>query len=132
MFSEKQKRIIAAGIQQILRDTGDPELPTGEIRFSIHVEGEEPWDWADIENNGAVTNPDVNPWNESQDAIAKAMKHDLEQASIWVQRSQQKNLADEFARIRASGFAEGKRAGRASFAQDTLDALSAITSEGQA
>lgn len=56
MFSQNQKRIISAGIQQILRDTGHPELPKGEIRFSIRVEGAEPWSWAEIKNNGATAN----------------------------------------------------------------------------
>jgi len=64
MFSLKQKRDIADKIQNILRETEHPELPSGEIQFSIHVSGEEAWSWADIRNNGAVTNPGVNPWNE--------------------------------------------------------------------
>jgi len=42
-------------------------LPQGEISFSLHVDGADPsWSWADIRNNGAVTKPDVNPWNERQ------------------------------------------------------------------
>lgn len=67
MFSMNQKRAIAEAVQQILRNTGHPELPSGEIQFSLHVEGVEPWSWADIRNNGAVTEPGVNPWNEAQD-----------------------------------------------------------------
>ena len=67
MFSVQQKRDIADKIQQILRDTNHPELSTGEIQFAIHIDGAESWSWADIRNNGAVTNPDVNPWNEKQD-----------------------------------------------------------------
>ncbi len=65
MFSVRQKREIAEAIQAILRNTDHPELPTGEINFRLHVNGEKSWSWADIENNGAVNNPSVNPWNES-------------------------------------------------------------------
>lgn len=68
MFSVRQKREIADQIQRILRETNHPELPqTGEIRFTLHVDGEEAWSWADIRNNGAVTSPDVNLHNELQD-----------------------------------------------------------------
>jgi len=67
MFSVRQKREIADKVQQILRETGHPELPEGEIIFNLHVDGAEAWSWADIRNNGAVENPEVNPWNEKQD-----------------------------------------------------------------
>jgi hypothetical protein len=66
MFSVKQKRDIADAIQKILRDTGHPELPKGEIQFRIHIDGAQGWSWADISNNGAVTNPGINRWNEEQ------------------------------------------------------------------
>ena len=68
MFSLKQKREIAEKVQVILRATGHPELPAGEIQFALHVSGAEPWSWADIRNNGAVKDPGVNLWNEAQDA----------------------------------------------------------------
>ena len=68
MFSVKQKRQIADAVQQILRETNHPELPAGEISFHLHVDGAEKWSWADIKNNGAVTIPGVNPWNEAQDS----------------------------------------------------------------
>ena len=64
MFSVQQKREIADKVQKILRETNHPELPDGEIFFELHVFGAEEWSWADIKNNGAVENPDVNPWNE--------------------------------------------------------------------
>lgn len=48
--------------------TRHPELPKDEIQFQIHIDGAESWSWADIENNGAVDNPSVNPHNEAQDA----------------------------------------------------------------
>lgn len=66
MFSVAQKREISDLVQRILRATGHPELPAHEISFSLHVDGAEPWSWADIRNNGAVANPGVNIWNELQ------------------------------------------------------------------
>ena len=67
MFSVQQKREIADKVQQILRDTNHPELPKDEIHFLLHVDGAESWSWEDIQNNGAVLNPQVNPFNEIQD-----------------------------------------------------------------
>lgn len=66
MFSVKQKRDISEKVQAILKETGHPELPDGEIRFHLHVDGAESWSWADILNNGSVSNPSVNPHNERQ------------------------------------------------------------------
>lgn len=66
MFSVQQKRQISEAVQRILRKTNHPELPEGEISFLLHVDGAESWSWADIRNNGAVSNPTVNPWNEAQ------------------------------------------------------------------
>lgn len=54
-------------MQKILRATNHPELPEGEIQFALHVAGAEAWSWADIRNNGAIDQPDLNPWNERQD-----------------------------------------------------------------
>jgi len=67
MFSIRQKRHISDEIQKLLRSTGHPELPDGEISFTLHVDGAEPWSFADIKNNGAIRNPTENPWNEQQD-----------------------------------------------------------------
>jgi hypothetical protein len=67
MFSVRQKREIADKVQQILRETNHPELPPGEIRFLLTVDGKEPWSWASILNNGAVETPSINLWNEQQD-----------------------------------------------------------------
>jgi len=67
MFSVREKREIADAVQKILRGTNHPELPSGEIQFHLHVAGAEGWSWADIHNNGAVTDPGVNPHNEIQD-----------------------------------------------------------------
>jgi hypothetical protein len=67
MFSVRQKREIAEQVQKILRATGHPELSEGEIQFELHVKGRYVWSWAVIKNNGAVTDPDVNPHNEAMD-----------------------------------------------------------------
>ena len=67
MFSVAQKRNIADMVQRILKDTQHPELPDGEISFTLHIDGAESWSWADIRNNGQVPNPSVNPWNEKQE-----------------------------------------------------------------
>lgn len=69
MFSVRQKREIAEAVQRILRETNHPELPAGEISFLLHVDGAESWSWADIRNNGAVTEPGVNLHNELQDSV---------------------------------------------------------------
>jgi hypothetical protein len=66
MFSVNQKRQIADAVQQILRETNHPELPMGEISFHLHVDGAANWSWADVKNNGAVSTPGANPWNEAQ------------------------------------------------------------------
>jgi hypothetical protein len=70
MFSVRQKREIADAVQRVLRATNHPELPKGEIRFKLRVDGAEEWSWAEIVNNGAVVIPGVNPWNERQDAAS--------------------------------------------------------------
>ena len=72
MFSVKQKRMIASAVQDILRCTLHPELPAGEIEFTLHVKGAEAWSWADIRNNSAVTEPQINPWNEAQDKTVQS------------------------------------------------------------
>lgn len=67
MFSVHQKRAISARIQEILRSTDHPELPKGEITFTIRIEGAELWSWAVIQNNGAIADPSINPHNEQAD-----------------------------------------------------------------
>jgi len=71
MFSTQQKREISEAVQKILKDTKHPELPESEVSFILHVNGAEPWSWADIKNNGNATNPGVNPHNET---VARLMK----------------------------------------------------------
>jgi len=75
MFSVQQKRDISNKVQEILKATNHPELPRGEITFSLHVVGAELWSWADIRNNGAVVNPGVNPHNERM-ALAQKLLED--------------------------------------------------------
>jgi len=67
MFSVRQKREIAEAVQKILRETKHPELPDGEIEFTLDVKGEEKRSWAHIENNGNIETPSINPHNERQD-----------------------------------------------------------------
>ena len=71
MFSVKQKQEIANKVQEVLRSTGHPELPDDEIKFHLHVAGAEAWSWADIRNNGAVSDPSVNPHNEAMEKHCK-------------------------------------------------------------
>ncbi len=66
MFSVAEKRRISDLVQIILRETGNPELPDGEIQFILSVKGGLEWQFANIRNNGAEPNPGVNPWNEEQ------------------------------------------------------------------
>ena len=69
MFNVKQKREISDAVQRALRATGHPELPEGEIRFKLRVEGAESWSWAVIHNNGDVVAPEYNPWNEENSNV---------------------------------------------------------------
>lgn len=54
MFSSKLKHEIAEKVQEILKETKHPELPTGEIDFLLHVDGAEEWSWANISNNNRI------------------------------------------------------------------------------
>ena len=67
MFSFREKQEISAAVQKILRETGHPELPEGEITFQLHVAGAETWSWADILNNGTTGDFETNAHNERQD-----------------------------------------------------------------
>ena len=79
MFSMNQKREIATKIQEILRETNHPELPDGEIVFSLHVVGAERKirfqgkEYLLIEgvgdhNSGAIATPDQ--FNNFEDSTA--------------------------------------------------------------
>lgn len=51
MFSIKLKQEISEKIQKILQETNHDELPEGEIKFILHIDGAENWSWANITNN---------------------------------------------------------------------------------
>jgi hypothetical protein len=51
MFSIALKKEISEKIQKILQETNHDELPEGEIKFILHVDGAEDWSWANITNN---------------------------------------------------------------------------------
>lgn len=72
MFSVEQKREISDAVQKILRGTNHPELPTtGEVSFTLHVDGAESWSFADIKNNASVGDPGVNPHNEAMAGMSE-------------------------------------------------------------
>jgi len=78
MFSVQQKRDISTSVQRILRATNHPELPTtGEISFRLNVDGAESWSYANIQNNGAVDVPGVNPHNERMASISEEQGREL-------------------------------------------------------
>ena len=54
IFTAQQKRHIADEIQRLLRETNDPNLPEGEIMFSLRVTGKESYIFAIVRNNGAI------------------------------------------------------------------------------
>lgn len=82
MFSVQQKRDISDAVQALLRDTHHPELPeSGEVAFALHVDGAEAWSFADILNNGAVTNPGRNTHNEHMASIPEDHARDLIKAA---------------------------------------------------
>lgn len=74
MFSIRQKRDIADAIQKLLRETGHPELPDGEIVFELRVTGATAMSWAVIKNNGRVKEPSLNPHNEMQDPVKRIIE----------------------------------------------------------
>jgi len=65
MFSMREKREISERVQEILRQTGHPELPGTEIQFHLHVNGAQEFSCADIKNNGSAEFPGRNEWNET-------------------------------------------------------------------
>ena len=78
MFSVQQKREISDAVQKVLRGTNHPELPTtGEVSFTLHVDGAESWSFADIKNNASVGDPGVNPHNESMANIPEEVARGL-------------------------------------------------------
>ncbi len=67
MFSVQEKQEIAKKIEDILLGLNHPEMPDEKPKFKLHVDGKEPWSWADIEPNwvfGDGKEMGVNPFNE--------------------------------------------------------------------
>lgn len=50
MFSPLLKKEISKTIQELLQALDHDELPQGEIRFILHVDGAKEWSWANIRN----------------------------------------------------------------------------------
>lgn len=79
MFSQAEKKHIAAEVEKLLLSLNHPEMPKDRPKFRLHVDGAEGWSWADIVPNWVFTigNPEsVNPWNEQshEDIAANAPK----------------------------------------------------------
>ena len=64
MFSSAEKQRIAAAIEQVLLDLDHPEMPQERPSFSLHVDGAEPWSWADIGPNWKHSSEQGSGWNE--------------------------------------------------------------------
>jgi len=96
MFSVRQKREIADQVQKILRDTNHPELPEGEIVFTLSVKGKEVWSWANIANNGAVLEPSVNPHNERMDTKQVTKEEDNDDDDLGWEDEEEEEDDDDF------------------------------------
>ena len=98
MFSVQQKRDISDAVQKILRATNHPELPTtGEIGFTLHVDGAGDWSWADIQNNAAVGDPGMNPHNEAMASMPEEKARSLiEEAQDLAARPDPRATPEEF------------------------------------
>ena len=55
MFSQQEKRHIAAEIERLLLELNHPEMPKEQAIFHLRVEGKESWSWADIKPNWTFT-----------------------------------------------------------------------------
>ncbi len=67
VFSLKEKQHLAAEVEKLLLALNHPEMPATKPKFNLHVDGKEPWSWADIQPNwtfDAANPPGVNPFNE--------------------------------------------------------------------
>lgn len=104
MFSVRQKREIADKVQAVLRETAHPELPPGEIAFTLHVDGAQPWSWADIRNNGAVATPSVNPHNEAMASDGRARELAV---AFWLERMPGETRGEYFERIASRWMGKG-------------------------
>lgn len=68
MFSVREKQVIAQEVEKLLLALNHPEMSKEKPDFKLHVDGKEPWSWADIEPNWKYENkePSINPWNERE------------------------------------------------------------------
>ncbi len=66
MFSYREKALIAKKIEDLLLSLDHPEMPKEKPRFRLHIDGKEPWAFADIEPNWTYEDKPawINPWNE--------------------------------------------------------------------
>lgn len=75
MFSNAEKQMIAAEIENLLLKLNHPEMPKEKPKFMLIVSGKERWSYAQIEPNwifnGDNKEPGVNPWNEIARDIMK-------------------------------------------------------------
>lgn len=73
MFSQTEKKQIAAKIEELLLSLNHPEMPDEKPEFHIHVKGATQYSWADIKPNWhfEVVPPVTNDWNENAREIMK-------------------------------------------------------------
>lgn len=64
MFSVVEKAYIAQMVEDAIRKLGHPEMDNKNIRFNLHIDGKEPWSWADIHENSRELKESPNLWNE--------------------------------------------------------------------
>ena len=67
MFSTSEKKQIADKIEKLLLKLNHPEMPKTKPEFSLHIDGKESWNWADIKPNWTFIEdniPGVNQFNE--------------------------------------------------------------------
>ena len=69
----KEKQTIAQKIEELLLSFNHPEMPTERPNFKLHIDGKEPWSWADIEPNWKYEDkePSINSWNEQARELMK-------------------------------------------------------------
>ncbi len=77
MFSMKEKQFIAQKLEEILLGLKHPEMPTERPKFSLHVDGKEPWSWADIAPNWTFggKEPPAGAWNEVARDVMEGDSH---------------------------------------------------------
>jgi len=81
MFSRQEKIKIAKAVEKVLKQINHPEMDIKNIRFQLHIEGKEPWSWADIHETRPESSigEDPNPWNEHGRSFLEGAKKSLGQ-----------------------------------------------------